>query len=495
MRSRISNLTPKHPSFPLVNDVHRHNVHDLPCSKATLAHKSCSLFGFRHIGYARRIIEWVIDHPIQRERLNRMFYNPFEEWQNHHGQWLPQNVSPSFPARPRNPWEKEPHLHRFQVSTRPPLQGFVTNDPEEEQPGIWGRIKDIGSGIGSAIGNVLLGGVAYGDDEYENTPLTGASWPNQVSPTDRMPLPTPSLVAFEEEPPFEPLGQFEPNFPNAFSYQPQGRRQHHDFRQIRMGNVVKQINRQEPNRNRSIGRILAENNTQTPFQSQHPETQGRMFSDVVSGGAQLGQTVWNGVNSFISPGAYAHAHDPYSDTEVIGSRPKNESDGLHQSISKNNRTQYHPPPAALEPVSSLLHYRYGGGQPKTVQMKNIRLPDITKHSKFPNFNHMASIMSAQNIREIPIDPVAMSVQVTNVLDRASLNYVNITLNGRIRLFPYKRWRFEGSITGADIYDFNKSTHRNGIAEWSTWVGNKIPGKNYKIDILGDQFFELSGYYD
>ena len=45
---------------------------------------------------------------------------------------------------------------------------------------------------------------------------------------------------------------------------------------------------------------------------------------MVSGGAQLGRNIWNGVNAFISPGAYAHAHDPYSDTGVIGSRPKNE---------------------------------------------------------------------------------------------------------------------------------------------------------------------------
>ena len=363
-----------------------------------------------------------------------------------------------------------------------------------------------------------------------------------------------------------------------------------------MGNVVKQINRQEPNRNRSIGRILAENNTQAPFQSQHPATQGRLYNDVLSGGAHLGRNVWNGVNSFISPGAYAkdtpntpriseqqlrqfnadverkrreeelvrqnaqiyQMMNDYSEyqnaqhraqqrnfearrqqqrqqaqqriieaqvkeetdtppknsvpdiihmpalqhalekrrVKLVNTRPLDENANLHYAYTKDNRTQYHPPAAALDPGIALYHYMYGNGRPLTIQMKDIRLDNLENHQDMPDFKVIAKALRHDRETELELAPRSISLPVSNLPDKASLGTVTIQLTGTVRLTSPRHWVFQGTIMSpnGDRYDFNPSTHRTDIGEWSTWVGSQIPGIPYPINIEGEQYVEFSGYF-
>ncbi len=181
-------------------------------------------------------------------------------------------------------------------------------------------------------------------------------------------------------------------------------------------------------------------------------------------------------------------------TKLVNTRPLNENPNIYQFMTKNNQVPYKPS-EALHPAKALFHYMFGNGEPLTVDIRNVNLPNIKNHRNYPNFSKYTEMMKTHKLKGIVIDARTIDTKAGG-LDAASLGNITIELSGTIRLDGNDRWRFEGSIRqGApDTYDFNKSTHRDDLAEHSTTVGRKIPGKKYKILFEGIKHYEDSGSY-
>jgi hypothetical protein len=191
-------------------------------------------------------------------------------------------------------------------------------------------------------------------------------------------------------------------------------------------------------------------------------------------------------------------HAELKKRKLINTRPLNENANLHYAIKQNNRTQYQPPMAALDPGLALYHYIHGEGRPLTVQMRDIRIENIKRHEDMYDFKNVVKVMRHQGIKKLDMNSRKISFQVSNLLDKASLGNITVELTGTVLLTSPRRWEFQGIITSNpslnDKYDFNPSTHRSGLGEASTIVGSQIPGTEYEVIIEGEQKFEISGYY-
>lgn len=87
--------------------------------------------------------------------------------------------------------------------------------------------------------------------------------------------------------------------------------------------------------------------------------------------------------------------------------------------------------------------------------------------------------------EIKID--AKQPFSTGGAEAAYLGNITLRMQGVLSVGEKGSWTFKGSLKSYDdIYDANKSTHRSAIAEWSTTVLSKIPGKPYDIQIRGEK---------
>lgn len=130
---------------------------------------------------------------------------------------------------------------------------------------------------------------------------------------------------------------------------------------------------------------------------------------------------------------------------------------------------------------ALQHYMEGSGKPLRMAFQDVDTSKI-KVSHFPKIKQL---ISGQ-----PRDAVIDVVDKENFLlpggEMAFLGDCKLKLEGKLRLTKNGLWAFDGNLKAFDQpYDFNKSSHRGIIGEFSTTIGREtMLGRSYDIEIRG-----------
>jgi RHS repeat-associated protein len=144
---------------------------------------------------------------------------------------------------------------------------------------------------------------------------------------------------------------------------------------------------------------------------------------------------------------------------------------------------------ALRAASALLHYVTGRGRERQMSFADID----TRQVRATDF---AAVSQAINRGESGTFEINTRTGfATFGAQAAYLGNITLELSGTLTVNCEGTcsWSFSGTMSAApDVYDANPSDHRTPAAEASTAVLRKIPGKPYRIQIVGERQVSESG---
>lgn len=141
----------------------------------------------------------------------------------------------------------------------------------------------------------------------------------------------------------------------------------------------------------------------------------------------------------------------------------------------------------LSPMAAFGHYFNGGGADVLTNINNLRLN--LAGSKIPALESaFASAMIGSS--PVKIDKVPYNTSDSSWVTGAWLGNITLKIEGSVHKLPDGRISFTGVARAYnDIFDFNASMHRSGIAEGSTHVGRVLgevmSAQPYQIIIQGE----------
>ncbi|MFH1067421.1 MAG: lipid II-degrading bacteriocin [bacterium] len=143
----------------------------------------------------------------------------------------------------------------------------------------------------------------------------------------------------------------------------------------------------------------------------------------------------------------------------------------------------------LSAHKALQHYMESSGKSLRMAFQDVDTSRI-QVSHFPKIRELIS--------GVPRDAVIDVVDKENFLlpggEMAFLGDCKLKLEGKLNLTKNGSWSFDGSLKAFDQpYDFNRSSHRGVIGEFSTTVGREaIFGRPYDIEIRGKKLISEQG---
>ena len=138
-------------------------------------------------------------------------------------------------------------------------------------------------------------------------------------------------------------------------------------------------------------------------------------------------------------------------------------------------------PAPIGPREAFRHYREGTGLMLKAPFSQLGVDVGAEY--FRGFR--AALAGAQPGESYSINSIAPFS--TKGYEAAAFGTVVLHLNGELSVGMGGWWMFEGRISALnDIYDFDPSTHRTLLGEFSTWVGAQFEGKPYQIQFIGSK---------
>lgn len=134
------------------------------------------------------------------------------------------------------------------------------------------------------------------------------------------------------------------------------------------------------------------------------------------------------------------------------------------------------------PVVALAHYLWGGGEERSVALKNIGLKLIPE--KLPP---VMSVINAGGVGSFHVDSKFVYATVQDsLIAGAYLGSITLHTTGTATIAANGVWSYSGVVRAYhDTYDANASTHRGPLGEMSTTLLRALGGKDYPISIPGE----------
>ena len=133
----------------------------------------------------------------------------------------------------------------------------------------------------------------------------------------------------------------------------------------------------------------------------------------------------------------------------------------------------------LSTAGALAHYMSYSGSPKTIPISQV---DATPPQPFEFPKVLAAYNSGAGVYDI--HTAHSNAIQTGWRSAEILGRITYSLEGRLSVQSDGQFTFAGDISVLpDTYDFDAG-NRDPISETSTFVGNTIPGKPYKIYVTG-----------
>ncbi len=141
----------------------------------------------------------------------------------------------------------------------------------------------------------------------------------------------------------------------------------------------------------------------------------------------------------------------------------------------------------LSPMAAFGHYFNGGGADVITNINNLRL-DLPGSRIHPLESAFANAMVGSS--PVRLDKVPYNTRDSSWITGAWLGNITLKIEGSVHKAPDGGISFAGVARAYnDVFDFNASMHRSGIAEGSTDVGRVLgevmSAKPYQIVIQGE----------
>jgi len=158
---------------------------------------------------------------------------------------------------------------------------------------------------------------------------------------------------------------------------------------------------------------------------------------------------------------------------------------------RGNPTKYVDPSglSATTLINLLWHYFFGGGSdyflPADEISSELSSVDLTT---FPGFQQLL----IQNKGErTSIYYLGTKIVTSLGLNSLGLGVFTVWAEGTVKI-DCCDWSFTGILQVHDRYNFNRSTHRSWINEFSTTIGRQLPGTSFNILLDTVKQYSASG---
>lgn len=134
------------------------------------------------------------------------------------------------------------------------------------------------------------------------------------------------------------------------------------------------------------------------------------------------------------------------------------------------------------PVVALAHYLWGGGEERSVALKNIGLK-LTPEKLPP----VMSVINAGGVGSFHVDgKFEYATAQDSLFTGAYLGNITLRTVGTATIAANGTWSYSGVVRAYnDKYDANPSTHRGALGEMSTTILRYLGGTKYPISIPGE----------
>ncbi len=159
--------------------------------------------------------------------------------------------------------------------------------------------------------------------------------------------------------------------------------------------------------------------------------------------------------------------------------------------------QFPPDPYHLsDPFHALAHYLGGSGEARNFYLNAVDMSQLTL-SDFPAIEHILSsgkpgiypikAAAAKNF-DTSLPPSHFKFSAANTVGRLGLH-----ADGILVISPQGRYSFNGKLSvPKELYRFPASKYRTSLAEHLTTFGRQLPGKDYRVYVIGAVPLERTG---